>query len=96
MSTSYEAAGAPPPTYADIEQWLRSALAELLNVRSDEVDIKTRFARFGVDSASALIITDMLSEWLGLELDSTLLYEYETIEQLARHLAPQVAAKGSP
>ena len=96
MSTSYVAAGAPPPTYADIELWLRTTLAELLEVSSNEVDIRTRFARFGVDSASALIITDMLSEWLDMELDSALLYEHDTIEQLAAELARRVAAKSSP
>jgi len=78
-------------SYAEIELWLRSTIAELLDVESNEVDIRARFARFGIDSAAALIITDMLSEWLALEFEPSLLYEHETIEQLARYLAARVA-----
>jgi acyl carrier protein len=81
------------PSYAEVELWLRSTVAELRGVNASEVDIQARFARFGIDSAAALIITDMLSEWLALELESTLLYEHDTIEQLARYLAARVATR---
>jgi acyl carrier protein len=95
MSNSHEhgTPNASVPDYAAIEHWLRSTVAELLGRSDSEVDVHSRFARFGIDSAAALIITDMLSEWLGLELDATLLYEHATIQQLARHLAAQVAAR---
>ena len=82
-----ETRASSPPSKAEIELWLRSTIAELTGLAASEVDVHVRFTRFGVDSASALIVTDMLSEWLALDLDATVLYEYETIEQLSRYLA---------
>ena len=83
----------PAPDYDALVDWLRATVAELISVEPQAVDPRTPFTRFGVDSASALIVTDMLSDWLGLELDATLLYEHETIEQLARHLSAQLRSR---
>lgn len=51
-----------------------------------EVNISVPFDRFGLSSASALLMTGDLETWLGRELDPTLPYDYPTIEALAGHL----------
>lgn len=78
-----------PPRAADIEAWLVSYLAELLEIAPDALDITVPFDRYGLDSSSAVGLTCDLEDWLGCELDPTLAYDYPTIEALARHLAEQ-------
>ena len=87
----------PEPSFAQtragIEAWLRAVVAELTGMPAASVDVRAKLAKFGVDSATALIVTDMLIDWLGLELDPTLLYEHDTIEALADHLDGRVKAR---
>ena len=92
MKTNDGATSAPAPGYAEIEQWLRTAIGELMGVPDDQVDIHTRFARFGIDSAGMVIMTEMLSEWMGMELHPHLLRDHDTIELLSRHLASRATA----
>jgi acyl carrier protein len=70
----------------DVQNWLVSYLAELLEIDRNEVDITVAFERYGLDSAVAIGLTGDLGEWLGYDLDPNLLYDYPTIEALARHL----------
>ena len=74
-------------TTAQILAWLISYLAELLEIEPDEVDITIPFDRYGLDSSVAVGMTGDLEDWLGRELDPTLVYDYPTVELLAQHLA---------
>lgn len=87
MPPSSDDALRSPPSRETIERWLREVAAEVLNKDVEDVDTQATFSSFGFDSATNLIVTDMLEQWLGRELDPTLLYEYETIAALAAHLA---------
>ena len=69
-----------------IEEWLVSYLAQMLEVHPDEVDVTVPFDRYGLDSAQAVGMIGELEDWLGEEFDPTLPYDYPTIELLARHL----------
>ncbi|MDJ0618663.1 MAG: acyl carrier protein [Calothrix sp. MO_192.B10] len=80
-------------TITEIKAWLTSYLAELLEIEPDEVDVKTPFNRYGLDSAAAMGMSGDLGEWLGFELDPTLIYDYPTIEVLAEHLSEKDKAK---
>ncbi|KST62478.1 acyl carrier protein [Mastigocoleus testarum] len=75
------------PTVAQIEAWMISYLAELLEVEPDEVDPTLPFDSYGLDSSAAVGLTGDLEDWLGHKLDPTLLYDYPTVEALAKHLA---------
>ena len=77
------------PIAAEIQTWLVSYIAELLEIESDEIDMTTPFDRYGLDSAAAVGMTGDLSEWLGLELDPTVAYDYPTIEALAGYLSEE-------
>jgi len=70
-----------------IEDWLISYLADLLEMDKDEVDVTTPFERYGLDSATTVGLVGDLEEWLGCNLDSTLLYDYPTIKSVSEHLA---------
>lgn len=75
------------PTAAEIQAWVVSYLAELLEIDADEVDTTISFDRYGLDSSVAVGLTGDLEDWLGIRLDPTLLYDYPTVEALSRHLA---------
>lgn len=74
---------------AEIQDWIVSYLAELLEVDPDEIELAIPFDRYGLDSSVAIGMTGDLEDWLGRELDPTLLYDYPTIETLAQHLAEE-------
>ena len=78
------------PTEQEIKTWLISYLAELTEMESDEIDTNLPFERYDLDSSAAVGLTVDLEEWLGQELDPTLLYDYPTINTLAKHLAEVV------
>lgn len=71
---------------SDIQAWLISHMAELLEIASDEIDIAIPFDRYGLDSSAVVGMVGELEDWLETELDPTLLYDYPTIESLAKHL----------
>ncbi|MDM9383461.1 acyl carrier protein [Chlorogloeopsis sp. ULAP01] len=81
------------PTAAQIEAWIVSYLAELLEVDSGEIDVTIPFDRYGLDSSVAVGLTGDLEDWLGTEVDPTLLYDYPTIESLVNHLSSELKAK---
>ncbi len=72
-----------------IEKWLRNQLAETLNTKPSEIDIRQPFISFGLDSAQAVGLTGDLEDYLGRTLPPTLIWDYPTIEELARHLAQE-------
>ena len=70
-----------------IQAWLASKLSERLGIESHEIDIREPFASYGLGSTEAVSLAGELAEWLGRRLSPALVYEYPTIEALARHLA---------
>ncbi len=81
------------PTEAEIQAWLVSYLAEILEIDPDEVDITISFNRYGLDSSAAVALVGDLMSWLGRDLDPTLLYDYPNIKILTRHLTEESTVK---
>lgn len=81
------------PTEKEIRDRLVREVASAANVPIDRVDIREPFASYGLASIEAVHLVGVFETWLGLTLDATLLWDYSTIEALARHLAQAVAAK---
>lgn len=78
-------------TDAEIQAWIVAYLAELLAVDKDEIDVTVPFDGYGLDSHATIGLSGDLEDWLGQELETTLLYDYPTIEALAKHLAQEAA-----
>jgi acyl carrier protein len=76
-----------------IQAWLVSYLAELLEIEKDEIEVTIPFNRYGLDSSAAVGLTGDLENWLGYELEPTLLYDYPTIEALTQYLAEESTVK---
>ena len=77
------------PTAVEIQGWIVSYLAQLLEIDPDEVNVTIPFDRYGLDSSVAIGLTGDLEDWLGIKLDPTLLYDYPTIEGLAQHISTE-------
>jgi acyl transferase domain-containing protein/acyl carrier protein len=78
-----------------IQAWLVSKLSERLGIESHEIDVREPFASYGLGSTEAVSLSGELAEWLGRKLSAALVYEYSTIETLARHLAESPEASES-
>ncbi|MBP1776753.1 MAG: eryA, partial [candidate division NC10 bacterium] len=76
-----------PVDAESIQTWLVLRLSERLGVPPHEIDIREPFASYGLGSTEAVSLAGELAEWLGRDLPPALVYEFPTIESLARHLA---------
>ena len=79
------------PDPSEIQDWIISYLAELLEVEPELVDPTIPFDRYGLDSSAAYALTGDLEDWLGREIDPTAIYDYPTVEALSEHLSSVVA-----
>ena len=76
-----------PSAAAEIKAWLISHLAQLVKIDPEEVDVNIPFNRYGLDSSAAIGMTGDLGEWLGYQLEPTIIYNYPTIEALVEYLS---------
>ncbi|HAC66265.1 MAG TPA: hypothetical protein DCF68_22700 [Cyanothece sp. UBA12306] len=70
-----------------IQAWLVSYLAELLEIEPSEIDVSAAFDRYGLDSSTGISMMADLEEWLGQEIEPTIMFDFNTIESLARNLS---------
>jgi acyl carrier protein len=86
-STQLQTADSQRPSEDEIQAWLIAYLSELLEMDAAEFRIDDALASYGLDSSGAVGLAGDLSEWLGIKLEAELLYNYPTIESLARFVA---------
>jgi acyl carrier protein len=75
-----------------IQAWLIKRVSAALSLNPDDIDVRETFSSFGLDSRTAVSLSGDLERWLGRRLPPTLVWDYPTIDALARHLD----AAGSP
>lgn len=80
-------------TKLEIENWLKSYVARLLDMEAGQVDAGMDLDRFGLNSAAVVSMIGELEDWLKLELSPSLLFEYTTIDAVATYLHHQSAQK---
>lgn len=74
-------------TADDILDWICEYLSEGLEIPLDEVDINKTFLDYGFESSAAVSMVSGLEEWLGLEIEPTILFDYPTPETLSQFIA---------
>jgi acyl carrier protein len=79
----------------EIESWLTSYLANLLNLPESEVEPTVPFESFGLDSAAAVAMTGDVARWLGWDLDPNVATQHRTVESLAAYLSSPAADRRS-
>ena len=73
-------------TALEIQEWLVSYVAEILEIETKEIDITIPLERYGLDSSEAVVLSGDLQDWLECDLDPELLLDYQTIEALTQYL----------
>ncbi len=71
----------------EIQAWLVSRLAELLDIEASEIDVGEPFASYGLGSTELVSLSGELADWLGRKLPAELAYECPTVDILAWRLA---------
>jgi acyl transferase domain-containing protein/acyl carrier protein len=77
----------PPRSFIDIQDWLLDKIASYAGIASHEINPREPFTSYGLDSQKAVLLSGELQDWLGSPQPPTLVYDFPTIEILARHLA---------
>ncbi|MFB2983459.1 acyl carrier protein [Microseira sp. BLCC-F43] len=77
-------------TQEQISKWIKTYLADLLEVEPEKIDDNYEFERFGINSSAVVSLVGDLEEWLGFELSPSLFFEFNTIAQVSTHLAQMI------
>ena len=83
------AAGHQRRTEAEIQAWLIANIAALVEIDPKDIDMTKPLEYYGMDSMQAMHLSGDLEEWIGRTLSPTVVWDYPTIELLARHLAEE-------
>jgi amino acid adenylation domain-containing protein len=75
------------PTRREIVDWLVMHIAKRAHIDASVVDLHAPFVEFGLNSLEAIGLSNELEQWLRRSLSPTLIYEYSSIDALARSLA---------
>jgi 8-amino-7-oxononanoate synthase len=76
-----------PPTEDAIRTWLITNIASVVNMEPSSIDVRQSFDNYGLDSLQAVSLSGDLETWLNREISPTVVWDYPTVEQLARHLS---------
>jgi 8-amino-7-oxononanoate synthase len=85
-----------PPTEEAIRSWLIANIASVVNMDPAHIDIHQTFDNYGLDSLQAVSLSGDLENWLNREISPTVVWDYPTVEQLARHLSKGYANGDMP
>ena len=89
------AAAAGPLTEASIRRWLVDRLATQSKVNRSAIDPAVRFDEYGLDSIVAVQVSGDLEKVVEQRLSPALLFEYSSIDELARHLATELGLQAA-
>jgi 3-oxoacyl-(acyl-carrier-protein) synthase/acyl carrier protein/NAD(P)-dependent dehydrogenase (short-subunit alcohol dehydrogenase family) len=69
-----------------IKTTITSALSDALKVPVDAIDPQETFSEYGLDSITGVGVAQKISSLLDIELNTTVLFDYVSVEQLADHI----------
>ena len=84
----------PPamPTEAEIRDWCLAYIRRTVDQPAIPVGPDIGFPEMGLDSATSAYFIVELEEWVGVELEPELVFDYPTIADLARHIVARRAS----
>jgi acyl carrier protein len=77
-------------THEKLRAWLVAELARMVKITEAEVDTAKRFDAYGLDSRSAVQVSGALEKVVERRLSPGILFDHETIDELAEHLAGEL------
>jgi len=78
--------------YQELVDWLTTKVAGYVNVPPDAISIDTPLADCGIDSISGLALCADLQCEKGFAVDTTIVWDYATIDAIAAYLVAERAA----
>lgn len=79
-------------TKTQIIDFILTRLTAQMHLAKESIDIQSPLANYGVDSIHALSLCAELEDWLGIEIEQTIAWDYPTIEKMAEFLESEVAS----
>jgi len=73
-------------TGSDVRAVVRGCLAECLEMAPEAIAFDRKFTEYGVDSIIAVKLVNSIGQRFGLVLETTLLFDYDTIDSLTEAL----------
>lgn len=80
------------PSETEIRDWCLAYLARTIDNPSIAIGVDIPFPQMGLDSATSAYFIVELEEWVGIELEPELVFDYPTVGELARHIAARDGA----
>jgi len=77
---------------ADVEKWLVAWLTHRAELEPGSIQPSTPFAELGIDSLTAMEISQDMDQALGLQLPPMVIWSCPTAEELSAYLAEQLLA----
>ncbi|MEY9926808.1 acyl carrier protein [Catenulispora sp. GP43] len=87
MSTQTDAA----PTADEIRVWLTERIAFYVDTPVERIDPEAKLAELGLDSIYVLTMCGDIEDWLGIVVDTAMVWDHPTVAALADRLAEDVA-----
>lgn len=70
----------------DIIDWMANYINDITGKKMLGSKLEAPFNELGLDSAAVINMTGDLSEWLGIEIDPTIAYEFPTIRSFSENV----------
>jgi acyl carrier protein len=79
----------------ELKAFLSERLSSSLRIKKKDLDPDTPFARYGLESIDSVILAMELEEEIGVTLEPTLLWEYNTVNLCASLLHKHMLEKAA-
>jgi acyl carrier protein len=73
-------------TKLEIQTWIKDWISKETGTDIASIDLENNFANFGISSSQGILFSGDLSDWIGLNLDPSLVWDYPTIELLSSYV----------
>lgn len=82
--------------YLKVKQWIENWVINKLNLSQLEIDNQeNNFFDLGMDSLTSVDFVSSLESWLKIDLDTSIVWNFPTIESLSMHIAKNTTAETS-
>jgi acyl carrier protein len=79
-----------PLTHDSLRAWLVADLARRLRCAESEINTAKPFDAYGLDSRNAVQVSGVLGKVVGMRLSPAVLFDHETIDDLAAYLTREL------
>ena len=75
-----------------ISIWLKTKVATISEISVEQVKEDVPLSDYSLDSLHAVNLTGELEDWLNIDVDPTVVWDYPTIRELSGYLTQEIAA----